>query len=197
MRIVLQRVARASVTVDGSIVGQIDRGLLCLLGFCVEDSDPQRNAEALSWLVNKVLNARLWPADGKQWAGSCKSLGYPVLLVSQFTLHGSLTKPKPSFHRSLGTAAATALWADAVRAFTAAHGAERIQTGVFGAMMQVDLCNDGPVTLCVDTANRDDQLWEGGAKARAPQALDGAAAAELGGGGGGGGGGGAPPAAEE
>ena len=196
MRIVLQRVARASVTVDGTVVGQIDRGLLCLLGFCVEDSDPQRNAEALSWLVNKVLNARLWPADGKQWAGSCKSLGYPVLLVSQFTLHGSLTKPKPSFHRSLGTAAATALWADAVRAFTAAHGAERIQTGVFGAMMQVDLCNDGPVTLCVDTANRDDQLWEGGGKARAPQALDGAAAAELGGGGGGGGGG-APPAAEE
>ena len=151
MRIVLQRVARASVTVDGTVVGQIEsRGLLCLLGFCVEDSDPQRNAEALSWLVNKVLNARLWPADGKQWAGSCKSLGYPVLLVSQFTLHGSLTKPKPSFHRSLGTAAATALWADAVRAFTAAHGAERIQTGVFGAMMQVDLCNDGPVTLCVD-----------------------------------------------
>lgn len=161
MRVLLQRVSRASVTVDGSVVGQIERGLLCLLGFCVEDSDAARNDEALRWISSKVLGARLWPVDGKPWVGSCKSLGLPVLLVSQFTLHGSLTKPKPSFHRSLGTAAATALWADAVRVFSAAHGAERVQTGVFGAMMQVELCNDGPVTLALDTANRDDRLWEG------------------------------------
>jgi D-tyrosyl-tRNA(Tyr) deacylase len=80
--------------------------------------------------------------------------------VSQFTLHGSLTKPKPSFHRSLGTAAATALWGDAVRVFSAAHGAARIQTGTFGAMMQVELINDGPVTLALDTANREDAMWE-------------------------------------
>jgi D-tyrosyl-tRNA(Tyr) deacylase len=160
MRVVLQRVTRACVTVDGAVVGSIDRGVLCLLGFCTEDTDPSKNEENLAWLCNKVLSARLWAVDGKQWAGSCKSLGLPVLLVSQFTLHGSLTKPKPSFHRSLGTAAATALWGDAVRVFSAAHGAARIQTGTFGAMMQVELINDGPVTLALDTANREDAMWE-------------------------------------
>ena len=159
MRLILQRVTRASVVVDGATVASIDRGLLCLLGF--SDKDAGSGAEeALAWLTSKVLAARLWPVEGKPWVGSCRSLGLPILLVSQFTLHGTLRKPKPDFHRSLGTEAARALWGDAVRAFGRAHGEERVQTGVFGAMMEVSLVNDGPVTMALDTFNRGEALYD-------------------------------------
>ena len=160
MRLILQRVAKASVIVDGATVASIDRGLLCLLGFSSADTGAAAQ-EHLAWLASKVLAARLWPSlDGKPWAASCKSLGLPILLVSQFTLHGSLKKPKPDFHRSLTTEAARALWGDAIRVFEAAHGKGRVQVGVFGAMMEVALVNDGPVTLTLDSFNRGDALYE-------------------------------------
>ena len=159
MRIVLQRVKSASVLVDGAAVGAIDTGLLLLLGFSVFDT-PGNSGEALQHLARKVLAARVFPKDGKQWAGSAASLGLPLLLVSQFTLHGNLRKPKPDFHKSAGTEAARQMWEEAVAIFKAQHGAERVQTGVFAADMEVRLANWGPVTLTLDSANRKEAYWE-------------------------------------
>ena len=159
MRIVLQRVKSASVLVDGAVVGAIDTGLVLLLGFSVFDC-AGGSGEALQHLARKVLAARVFPKDGKQWAGSAASLGLPILLVSQFTLHGNLRKPKPDFHKSAGTEAARQLWEEAVATFKAQHGEERVQTGIFAADMEVRLANWGPVTLTYDTANRKESYWE-------------------------------------
>ena len=163
MRIVLQRVKSASVSIDGAAVASIDRGLLLLLGFSAFDA-PAAAPEALGWLARKVLAARVFPAaDGsRQWAASAKSLGLPVLLVSQFTLHGNLRKPKPDFHRAAGTEGARALWEAAVGVFTRLHAGGRVAVGVFGADMDVRLCNWGPVTLTLDSANKKEAYWEEG-----------------------------------
>lgn len=157
MRALLQRVTNASVVVEGTTVGAIGPGLLVLLGVGRSDT-----AEDVAWLVNKVLGLRLWPTtDGKPWSASVKSAGYSVLCVSQFTLHGSCAKTKPSFHRSAGGDEARALFDAAVAAFRdALPGEGRVATGQFGAMMQVGLTNDGPVTLWLDSKNRADVPWE-------------------------------------
>jgi D-tyrosyl-tRNA(Tyr) deacylase len=151
MRAVLQRVACAEVTVSGRSVGKIGRGLMALIGIGRDDTP----ADA-AWLVNKLLAARLFEAGGKQWAGSVRSLGLEVLLVSQFTLHGNVSrKPKPDFHRAMGGEDARAAFDAFVAAMRVAHGAERVATGEFGAMMEVSLVNSGPVTLLIDSKNRD------------------------------------------
>jgi D-aminoacyl-tRNA deacylase len=157
MRAVLQRVTSASVTVDGAPVGSIGRGLLVLLGVCAADGP-----DDIAYVVNRVLAARLWedPADGRPWTGSAASLGLPLLVVSQFTLYASTRKPKPDFHRAAPAAAARGLYDDAVAEFRARHpgGPGSVATGVFQAMMAVSLVNDGPVTVIVDSLNRDDEL---------------------------------------
>jgi D-tyrosyl-tRNA(Tyr) deacylase len=186
MRAVLQRVACAEVTVSGRSVGKIGRGLMALIGIGRDDTP----ADA-AWLVNKLLAARLFEAGGKQWAGSVRSLGLEVLLVSQFTLHGNVSrKPKPDFHRAMGGEDARAAFDAFVAAMRAAHGAERVATGEFGAMMEVSLVNSGPVTLLIDSKNRDGE-GEGdggaggsggsGAAVGIPSAVDGGAEEDEGG----------------
>lgn len=146
MRAVIQRVSSADVTVDNEITGEIGRGLLVLLG--VETAD---GPEYLEWLAQKIAALRLFPAeDGYQWAKSVTEIGGQVLLVSQFTLHGSTKKgAKPSWHRAAGAENALAHY-EAMASRLAELLGKPIQTGRFGAMMKVALVNDGPVTVVVD-----------------------------------------------
>jgi len=163
MRVVLQRVRSASVSIGGAEVAAIDTGLLVLLGFSQWDAPGAQAAADTEWLCRKVLAARLFPSpEGRQWAGSAGSERLPLLLVSQFTLHGNLRKPKPDFHKSAGTGGARALWEAAVAAFQRQHSGGRVAVGVFGADMEVRLCNWGPVTLTLDSANKREVYWEEG-----------------------------------
>lgn len=146
MRAVVQRVARASVTVDDAPVGEIDRGLLVLLGVSPEDSDAQ-----VRWLANKLVGLRIFEDDDGKMNRSLLDVGGSALVVSQFTLYGDVRKGRrPSF---VG-AAPPDIAEPAYEAFCEALitlGVGRVERGRFGAHMQVELVNDGPVTLIVET----------------------------------------------
>lgn len=162
MRLIIQRVRSASVVVDGATVAEIGPGLLCLLGFHRQDTVEGSTAD-IQWLAKKVLACRLFPgADGKPWGSSAASEKHHILLVSQFTLHGNLRKPKPDYSHSAKTDAARALWDAAVSEFRGLHGEDRVHTGVFGAEMLVNLSNWGPVTFSLDTANKKEAYAEDG-----------------------------------
>jgi D-tyrosyl-tRNA(Tyr) deacylase len=147
MRAVIQRVARASVTVDGDLVGEIGPGLLVLLG--VAQADGPRDAEAL---VDKILGLRIFADDEMKMNRSVVDIGGAVLVVSQFTLLADVRKGRrPSF-----TAAASGKHASTIVDEVVGMIADRgvpIATGSFGAMMDVELLNSGPVTIVVDVAD--------------------------------------------
>ncbi len=141
----LQRVARASVTVDGSVVGRIGPGLLLLAGFTRGDS-----ADALRWMANKVLGLRVFNDPQGRMNLSLQDVSGDVLVVSQFTLYGDTRKGRrPSFIRAAGPDVAVPLYEDFV-ALLREKAPGRVETGVFGAMMDVELVNDGPVTLVLE-----------------------------------------------
>jgi D-tyrosyl-tRNA(Tyr) deacylase len=149
MRIVLQRVNSASVTIAGEQTASIKRGLLCLCGITTTDSLADSE-----WMAGKIINSRLWDnSSGKTWDLSVKSQDFEVLLVSQFTLHGVLKGNKPDFHHSMAPQEAKTYFNTFVEQVKKAHpnGTTKVQEGVFGAMMQVELVNDGPVTLILDS----------------------------------------------
>jgi D-tyrosyl-tRNA(Tyr) deacylase len=145
MRVVLQRVTRARVVVNEEVVGAIGPGLLALLGVAGDDSE-----EDARWLADKVVGLRIFnDAEGKM-NRSVADVGGAVLVVSQFTLHGDCRKGRrPSFIAAAGPEKAIPLY----EAFVAGVRSQGIpvQTGRFGAMMQVELVNDGPVTLIIDS----------------------------------------------
>ncbi len=145
MRVVIQRVKRATVTVDGETVGAIGRGLLVLLG--VKQGDTEADT---GFLVNKTLGLRIFPDDSDKMNRSLLDIGGELLVVSQFTLYGDCRKGKrPSF-----TAAAPPDLADALyEKFCAQARAQgvKVATGRFAAMMDVELVNDGPVTIIIDS----------------------------------------------
>jgi D-aminoacyl-tRNA deacylase len=150
MRAVIQRVSSASVAVEGETVGAIGRGLLVLVG--KEDAD---TAEDIDWLAGKIVNLRLFADEAGAWSQSVREIGGGILLVSQFTLHASTKKgTKPSWHRAAKPERAIPLYESLVARLGELMGAP-IQTGRFGAMMQVALVNDGPVTLIIDTKTRE------------------------------------------
>ena len=145
MRVVLQRVARARVVVAGEVVGEIGRGLLVLLGVARDDT-----AEQARWLADKVVSLRLFGDDDGNINRDVTEAGGGVLVVSQFTLYGDCRKGRrPSFVGAAAPEAAVPLY----EAFVNAVRARGVPTatGRFGAMMQVELVNDGPVTLVVDS----------------------------------------------
>ena len=145
MRVVLQRVSRASVTVDGDVVASIGHGLLLLVG--VEDGDTQADADAA---VTKVADLRIFSDDMGRMNRSVLDVGGEALVVSQFTLAADVRKGRrPSFTRAADPAVAAPM-VDAFAAQLAAAGVAT-QQGVFGAMMDVELVNDGPVTIVIDT----------------------------------------------
>ena len=145
MRAVVQRVTRARVVIDGETVGEVGRGLLVLLGVTHDDT-----AEAAAWLADKVVGLRIFnDADGKMNQGVA-DVGGGVLVVSQFTLYGDCQKGRrPSFIDAARPEVAVPLYEAFVNAVKALG--VPAATGRFGAMMQVELVNDGPVTLIVDS----------------------------------------------
>ena len=150
MRIVIQRVTEASVMVDGNITGSIGAGLLVLMG--IEDADTE---EDIQWLSNKIVNLRIFnDADGVMNM-SLKDCGGNLLLVSQFTLHASTRKgSRPSYSKASKPQVAIPLYERMIYQLEQDLG-KKIQTGIFGTDMKVRLLNDGPVTVIIDSKNKE------------------------------------------
>lgn len=146
MRAVVQRVSHASVTVEGQRVGEIEAGLLVLLGAGAGDVPSD-----LEYIVDKLVNLRIFADDAGKMNRSVLDIGGGVLVVSQFTLYGDARKGRrPSFIDALEPGAAKALYEQSLVALRAA-GVTRVAAGVFAADMKVELLNDGPVTLLLDS----------------------------------------------
>lgn len=150
MRIVIQRVKSASVTISGKLFSEIEKGLLVLLG--VEDAD---GTEDIEWLTNKLVNLRIFSDQKGLMNLSVKDIDGQILVVSQFTLFAGTKKGnRPSFVRSAKPEIAIPLYekflTETQRLIT-----KPIRTGVFGADMQIELINDGPVTIVIDSKNRE------------------------------------------
>ncbi|MBT3316436.1 D-tyrosyl-tRNA(Tyr) deacylase [bacterium] len=144
MRCVIQRVSRAKVTVDNSIVGSIEDGLVVLVAFAAEDSVAE-----LSWMANKIPSLRLFnDSDGKINL-SLRDINGSILLVSQFTLYGDCRKGnRPSFVGSAKPEQAIKLYSEFAEMLREKWS--KVEEGIFGASMQIDLINDGPVTVILD-----------------------------------------------
>lgn len=150
MRIVIQRVSEAAVSVNGKITGSIAHGLLVLMG--VEDADIMEDIE---WLSNKIVNIRLFNDAEGVMNFSVKDIGGDILLVSQFTLHASTKKGnRPSYIKASKAEFAIPMYEKMIRQLTIDLG-KPVQTGVFGADMKVSLLNDGPVTIVIDSKNKE------------------------------------------
>jgi D-tyrosyl-tRNA(Tyr) deacylase len=150
MRAVIQRVSSASVTVNQSITGRIGPGLLVLLG--IEDAD---NEEDIRWLSAKIVQLRIFNDDQGVMNRSVLDLGGEILLVSQFTLHASTKKGnRPSYIRASKPEVAIPRYESMIRQLETDLG-KPVATGIFGADMQVALVNDGPVTIVIDSKNRE------------------------------------------
>jgi len=150
MRVVIQRVSKASVTVEGEKISEIGKGLLILVG--IEDSD---NQEDIDWLANKIVQLRIFDDEQGVMNLSIKDIDGDILVVSQFTLHASTKKGnRPSYIRASKPDFAIPMYEKFVAAVEAAS-AKKPGTGKFGAMMDVVLVNDGPVTIIIDTKQKD------------------------------------------
>ena len=150
MKAVIQRVSQSSVTIDAKIVAEIQKGLLVLVG--IEDSDSQ---EDISWLTSKIANLRIFADENEVMNLSLKDIDGEMIVVSQFTLH-ALTKKgnRPSYIKASKPEIAIPLYESFVNQMEIELG-KKIQTGKFGADMKVSLVNDGPVTIIIDTKNKE------------------------------------------
>ena len=150
MRAVIQRVSQASVTIDGSVKGHIGWGFLILLGVCDEDT-----LEDVDWLVRKVANLRVFDDDNHVMNRSILDISGECLVISQFTLFASYKKGnRPSWFKAGSHEHSIPLYEAFCTQLSAAIGIE-VRTGEFGADMKVELLNDGPVTICMDTKNKE------------------------------------------
>jgi len=150
MRAVIQRVSRASVTIDGKIKSSIGQGLLVLVG--IEDADTAADVE---WLSGKIVGLRIFNDAEGGMNVSVKDISGDILLVSQFTLHASTKKGnRPSYIRASKPEIAIPLYQLVIDGLGAALG-KKVLTGEFGADMKVELLNDGPVTIVMDTKNKE------------------------------------------
>ncbi|KAL5715890.1 hypothetical protein ACHQM5_017651 [Ranunculus cassubicifolius] len=149
MRAVVQRVTSASVEVEGRIVSEIGPGLVVLVG--VHESDVESDSD---YICRKVLNMRLFSNEntGRPWDQNVMQRDYGVLLVSQFTLYGILKGNKPDFHVAMPPQKAKPFYDSLVEKFRKSYHPDSIKDGVFGAMMKVNLVNDGPVTMQLDSS---------------------------------------------
>lgn len=150
MRAVIQRVQHAQVTVNETIIGKIEQGLLVLVGFEANDT-----AEDFEWLANKLIQLRIFPDENGVMNISLQDIQGEILVVSQFTLH-ALTKKgnRPSYIKSSPPDQAKNQYENFVKVLQSKY-IGKIQTGEFGADMQVELLNDGPVTIWIDTKNKE------------------------------------------
>lgn len=149
MKAVLQRVSQASVTINGNVTAAIQSGLLVLLG--IEDAD---NFEDIDWLCNKIVSLRIFADSDGVMNCSVQEIEGEIIVVSQFTLHAATKKGnRPSYIKAAKAEVAIPIYEKFLSTLTLAFGKE-IQTGQFGADMQVALVNDGPVTIVIDTKNK-------------------------------------------
>ena len=150
MRAVIQRVSHASVTIEGSVKSRIGQGFLVLLGVCDEDT-----MEDVEWLVKKIANLRVFDDDAGVMNRSIQDVGGEILVVSQFTLYASYKKGnRPSWFRAGSHEHSIPLY-EAFCKQLSDQLAKPVGTGEFGADMKVELLNDGPVTICMDTKNKE------------------------------------------
>ena len=150
MKIVLQRVSSASVTIDNKIVADIQKGLLVLVG--IEDLD---NQEDINWLTAKIANIRIFGDENDVMNLSVKDIDGDIIVVSQFTLHASTKKGnRPSYIKASKPQVSIPLYESFVKKIEIDLG-KKVQTGVFGADMKVLLLNDGPVTIIIDSKNKE------------------------------------------
>ena len=149
MKVVIQRVSSASVTIDTKIVADIQKGLLVLVG--IEDAD---NQEDIDWLVNKITNIRIFGDENEVMNLSVKDIDGEMIVVSQFTLHAATKKGnRPSYIKASKPEIAIPLYENFINQMESELG-KTVQSGVFGADMKVLLLNDGPVTIIIDSKNR-------------------------------------------
>ncbi|CAG8483759.1 5524_t:CDS:10 [Ambispora leptoticha] len=153
MRAVLQRVSSSSVSgntrnLDGKIISAINRGVCVLVGIASSDTESD-----IEYIVRKILNVRVFEDESgtKMWMRSVKDAELEILCISQFTLYASLTKNKPSFHQAMNSEASKGMYTTFLNRLKQAYVEDRVKDGVFGAMMKVNIVNEGPVTLELDS----------------------------------------------
>ena len=150
MRTVIQRVTRAAVTIDGKLKAMIDTGLLVLVG--IEDADSLPDIE---WLSNKIINLRIFDDENKVPNICVKDIDGDILLISQFTLHAATKKGnRPSYIKASKPEVAIPLYEKMIEQLETDLG-KKVFTGIFGADMKVELLNDGPVTIVIDSKNKE------------------------------------------
>jgi D-tyrosyl-tRNA(Tyr) deacylase len=150
MKIVLQRVSSASVTIENKIVADIQKGLLILVG--IEDTDSQ---EDIDWLVGKITKIRIFDDENRVMNLSVQDVDGEIIVVSQFTLHASTKKGnRPSYIKAAKPDIAIPLYENFVKSIKLVLG-KKVQTGIFGADMKVSLLNDGPVSIIIDSKNKE------------------------------------------
>ena len=150
MRIVIQRVKEDSVSIDDELKGKIDQGLLILLG--IEEED---NQEDIDWLTKKIVNLRIFDDENGVMNYSVKDIQGEILLVSQFTLHASTKKGnRPSYIRAAKPETAIPMYEKFIETLSYLLS-KKVETGIFGADMLIELKNDGPVTICIDSKNKE------------------------------------------
>ncbi|GGF18728.1 D-aminoacyl-tRNA deacylase [Flavobacterium limi] len=150
MKVVIQRVSQASVTVEGTKIADIQKGLLVLVG--IEDADTQ---EDIDWLAGKIIKMRIFGDENDIMNCSVQDIDGDIIVVSQFTLHASTKKGnRPSYIKASKPDFAIPLYENFVRSVEKEFH-KKIQTGIFGADMKVSLLNDGPVTIVMDSKNRE------------------------------------------
>jgi len=148
MRLVVQKVKSASVTVEGTVISSIGPGVMALVGLHEHDTQ-----EDMAYCCKKLLGCKLWENDnGALWRHGVKQKSYEVLCVSQFTLYGTLTKKnQPDYKKAMKSKPAREMYHEFLEMLKAAYEEDKIKDGQFGAMMDVSLVNDGPVTLVIES----------------------------------------------
>ena len=150
MRLVIQRVKEASVTIDGKVISAIGQGLFILVGFEAADT-----ADDVAWMTRKVLGLRIFDDENGVMNRSVMDIDGEILIVSQFTLHALTAKGnRPSYIRAAGHEIAVPLYESFISSVEAGLG-KKVGTGTFGADMKCELLNDGPVTICIDSKNKE------------------------------------------
>lgn len=150
MRVVVQRVSQSNVKVSGEVIGEIKEGLMVLVSFIDEDNDID-----LEWMTKKIVNLRIFNDDEGKMNRSVQDVGGDILLISQFTLHGSTKKGnRPSFIKAAKPDFANVMYMKFIKILEQSLG-KGIQTGEFGGDMKVSLINDGPTTIIIDSRNKE------------------------------------------
>ena len=150
MRVVVQRVSQSNVKVSGEVIGEIKEGLMVLVSFVDEDNDTD-----LDWMTKKIINLRIFNDNEGKMNRSVQDVGGDILLISQFTLHGSTKKGnRPSFIKAAKPDFANFMYERFIKVLEQSLGKE-IQTGEFGGDMKVSLVNDGPTTIIIDSKDKE------------------------------------------